>query len=113
MRFPMVQSGRQSQAGFHESASAAGLRSIEVHQNWLARLFRVKPAMRYLCFNISRKRTRQEIAILMREWRKYGMKDVQVDKERNIVFARVGQKNCKCQVATSHPNSMYANLCVK
>jgi hypothetical protein len=77
------------------SESDGGIRKIEVHQNWLARLFRVKPAMRHLCFNILKRRARQEVAILLREWRKYGIGDVEVDKERNIIFARVGAKNCK------------------
>lgn len=70
-------------------------RKIETHQNWLARLFRVKPAMRFLCLQISGRRARQEVTILLREWRKWGMRDIEVDKERNIVFARVGKKNCK------------------
>ncbi|KAI0434860.1 hypothetical protein F5Y09DRAFT_190579 [Xylaria sp. FL1042] len=68
-------------------------RNIEPQQNWLARLFRVKPATKYLCFTISRRRARQEIVILLKEWRKYGIRDVEVDKERNIVFARVGESN--------------------
>ncbi|KAI1125789.1 hypothetical protein F5Y10DRAFT_224635 [Nemania abortiva] len=68
-------------------------RNIEPQQNWLARLFRVKPATRYLCFSISRRRARQESVILLKEWRKYGMRDVEVDKKRNIIFARLGQKN--------------------
>lgn len=76
------------------SESDGGIRKIEVQQNWLARLFRVKPAMRHLCFNILKRRARQEVAILLREWRKYGVRDVEVDKERNIIFARVAAKNC-------------------
>lgn len=77
------------------SDSDSGVRKIEVHQNWLARLFRVKPATRHLCFTILKRRSRQEVAILLREWRQYGIKDVEVDKERNIIFAKVGGKNCK------------------
>ncbi|EAQ89890.1 hypothetical protein CHGG_06509 [Chaetomium globosum CBS 148.51] len=50
------------------SESDGGIRKIEVQQNWLARLFRVKPAMRHLCFNILKRRARQEVAILLREW---------------------------------------------
>lgn len=69
-------------------------RNIEPQQNWLARLFRVKPATEHLCFSIPRRRARQEIAILLREWRRYGIRDVQVDKDRNLVFGRVGAKNC-------------------
>lgn len=44
---------------------------------------------------MSRRRARQEVTILLREWRKWGIRDVEVDKERNIVFARVGKKNCE------------------
>ncbi|KAF6802368.1 serine/threonine protein kinase [Colletotrichum sojae] len=83
--------GRQSSRSWDGSDKAA--RNIEVHQNWLARLFGVKPAMSYVCLAMSRKRARQEIAILLKDWRRYGMRDIQVDKERNIVFARVGAKN--------------------
>ncbi|KAK4162055.1 hypothetical protein QBC43DRAFT_90835 [Cladorrhinum sp. PSN259] len=75
------------------SDSDAGTRQIEVQQNWLARLFRVKPAMRYLCFSMAKRRARQEVAILLRDWRRYGIKDIEVDKERNIIFARVAAKN--------------------
>ncbi|XXH02792.1 Structural maintenance of chromosomes protein 5 [Hypoxylon texense] len=71
----------------------AAARNIEPQQSWLARLFRVKPATRYLCFTIPRRHVRQEIAILLKEWRRHGMKDIMIDKERNLVFARVGKKN--------------------
>ncbi|KAK3905012.1 hypothetical protein C8A05DRAFT_13142 [Staphylotrichum tortipilum] len=54
------------------SDSSVGTRKIDVQQNWLARLFRVKPAMHHLCFNLTKRRARQEVAILLREWRKYG-----------------------------------------
>jgi hypothetical protein len=84
------------------SESDGGIRKIEVQQNWLARLFRVKPAMRHLCFTIPKRRARQEVAILLREWRKYGIKDVEVDKGRNIIFARVGPKNCKSPRGAYH-----------
>lgn len=77
------------------SQSDGGARKIEVQQSWLARLFRVKPAMRYLCFTIPKRCARQEVAILLREWRRYGIRDVEIDKERNIIFARVGAKNCE------------------
>ena len=74
--------------------SDGGGRKIEVHQNWLARLFRVKPATRYLCLTVPRRRARQEVAHLLREWRKYGIKDVEVDRSRDLVFARLDAKNC-------------------
>ncbi|KAI1779086.1 Pkinase-domain-containing protein [Hypoxylon cercidicola] len=74
-------------------ADKAAARNIEPQQSWLARLFRVKPATRYLCFAISRRRVRQEIGNLLKEWRRHGMKDIMIDKERNLVFARVAKRN--------------------
>lgn len=86
---------KRTQPAWHKSGSDSSSRNIEVKQNWLARLFRVKPATSHLCMEISRKRARQEVAILLREWRRYGIKGIQVDKQRNIVFARLGPQNCK------------------
>ncbi|ROW10585.1 hypothetical protein VMCG_01896 [Cytospora schulzeri] len=91
-RLPGATSLTQNGHGHGDNGDTVA-RKIEPRQNWLARLFRVKPAMRYLCLQISRRRARQEVTILLREWRKWGMRDVEVDKERNIVFARVGKKN--------------------
>ncbi|KAG7120226.1 serine/threonine-protein kinase HSL1 like [Verticillium longisporum] len=73
--------------------SDSGVRKIEVHQTWLARLFGVKPVTSHMCLVVSRKRARQELAILLKDWRRYGIRDIQVDKERNVVFARIGSKN--------------------
>ncbi|KAL7929604.1 hypothetical protein V8C35DRAFT_325032 [Trichoderma chlorosporum] len=78
---------------WHKSSSGSS-RNIEVKQNWLTRLFRVKPATSCICMTLSRKRARHEVATLLRKWRRYGIMDIQVDKERNIVFARVGAENC-------------------
>lgn len=89
-----IGSGQPPQGEWKNSGSG-GIRNIEVKQNWLARLFRVKPATTHLCMAISRRRARQEIVILLREWKKYGIKGTQVDKQRNIIFSRVGSKNCK------------------
>lgn len=87
--------GRISRQGKWHESSSGEVRNIEVKQNWLARLFRVKPATRHVCMVISRRRARQEVALLLRQWRKYGIRGIQIDKQRNIVFARVAAKNCK------------------
>ena len=81
-------------SGFTQSHSDS-TRNIAVKQNWLTRLFRVKPSTNYLCMTLSSKRARQEVVILLREWRRYGMRSIQVDKQRNIIFARLGSNNCK------------------
>lgn len=70
-----------------------GGRQIKPQQSWLARLFKVKPATRTICLTMPRRRARQDVAIMLRDWRRFGIRDVEVDKERNIVFARVGAKN--------------------
>lgn len=96
--------GSRTNSGIAQSTwsdSSGGIRKIDVQQNWLARLFRVKPAMDHLCFNMPKRRARQEVAILLREWRKYGIKDVEVDKQRNIIFARVGVDNCEAPLPSS------------
>ena len=64
-------------------------RQIEPQQNWLARLFLVKPATSYLCFNLTKRRARQEVALLLKDWRQFGIKDVVVNKPRNLVFGKV------------------------
>lgn len=101
------QARRKSSAVATVQSSGSGTqRNIEVKQNWLTRLFRVKPATSYMCMNLSRRKARQEVAILLREWRRYGIRDIQVDKQRNIIFARVAAKNCKFTVSDgNHPHT--------
>ncbi|KAI1259839.1 hypothetical protein F5Y18DRAFT_284555 [Xylariaceae sp. FL1019] len=76
-----------------KSATDVNERRIEAQQHWIFRLLRVKPATRNVCFSMSARQTRQEIALLLKDWRKYGIEDVQVDKKRNMIFARVGAEN--------------------
>ncbi|ERT00074.1 CAMK/CAMKL/GIN4 protein kinase [Sporothrix schenckii ATCC 58251] len=83
-------SGRNSWNDHDDEPNA---RKIEPQQNWLSRLFRVKPATRHLCLGLSQRRARQEVVMLLRDWRRYGIRDIEVDKERNIVFAKVGAGN--------------------
>ncbi|KAL5606339.1 hypothetical protein BROUX41_002756 [Berkeleyomyces rouxiae] len=66
-----------------------------VQENWISRMFRIKPATEYLCFSMSLEDTQKELAKLFREWKAFGMRDVAVDRARNIVFARVSSKNSR------------------
>ncbi|KAI9875894.1 MAG: hypothetical protein M1830_007823 [Pleopsidium flavum] len=69
-------------------------RSIQPQpQNWLARFFHIKPASKTLCFQVTKQRARREVVSILREWRKYGMGDVVVDKTRGRVWSRVDEKN--------------------
>ena len=63
-------------------------------QNWLARFLRIKPAINVMCFQVSKVRARKEVAGVFREWRKYGMRDIVVDKTTGRIWARVDVKNC-------------------
>ena len=65
-------------------------------QNWLARFLRIKPAVTVVCFHVSKVRARKEVAAVFREWRKYGMRDIVVDKAAARIWARVDVKNCRC-----------------
>lgn len=82
-----------------ENPASFGLptpRSIQPqHQNWLARFLRIKPAVSVLCFQVSKVRARKEIAATFREWRKYGIRDIVVDKAAGRIWARVAEKNCE------------------
>lgn len=84
------QQSRQNR--MHQATQA---RQIEPQQNWLAKLFHVKPVSKFICFSVSRRTARLEVAKVLKDWKRYGIKDVQVDKQRNIVFGKVGSENCK------------------
>ena len=73
-------------------------------QNWLARFLRIKPAVNVMCFQVSKVRARKEVAGVFREWRKYGMRDIVVDKVAGRIWARVDVKNCTCRPC-SRPSS--------
>jgi serine/threonine-protein kinase HSL1, negative regulator of Swe1 kinase len=63
------------------------------HSNWLARFLHIKPSIRVLCFQVGRGRARSELVRLLRDWRRYGIRDVSFSRERNIISARVDKNN--------------------
>ena len=69
-------------------------RQIIPQRNWLTALFKVKPVFKSICFSVSNRRARQEVVTILKEWKRYGIRDLQVDKKRNIVFGKVAAKNC-------------------
>ncbi|TVY93337.1 Serine/threonine-protein kinase [Lachnellula willkommii] len=88
-----IDASRQSYASRYANFDDPRARQIEPQQNWLAKLFHMKPASKFICFSVSRRRARREITTVLRDWRRYGIRDVQVDKDRNIVFGKVGATN--------------------
>jgi len=77
-----------------DSSKSLHERQIEPQQSWIAKLFNIKPATKLVCFQVTKIRARQEITRVLKEWKRYGLRGVQTDKERNIVFGRVAAKNC-------------------
>jgi serine/threonine-protein kinase HSL1, negative regulator of Swe1 kinase len=62
-------------------------------RSWFARFFHVKPATKILCFSIPRGRARQELVILLREWQRHGVYNIEYSKETNTITASVGKHN--------------------
>jgi serine/threonine-protein kinase HSL1, negative regulator of Swe1 kinase len=91
------QSHNKRRAKYEDLAS----RQIEPQRSWIAKLFNIKPAMKFICFSISKRKARHEIVKILRDWKRYGIRGVQVDKNRNIVFGRVAAKNCMLTYNTS------------
>lgn len=66
--------------------------------NWLSRFLHIKPASQTLCFQIGRGKVRQDLVRLLRDWQRFGIRDVTYDRETNIINARVDKNNRKCTV---------------
>ncbi|KAL8957064.1 MAG: hypothetical protein Q9183_006155 [Haloplaca sp. 2 TL-2023] len=63
------------------------------HQNWLMKFLRIKPAVTVLPFHVSRVRARKEMVASLKDWRRYGMRDIVVDNRAGRVWCRVGVNN--------------------
>jgi hypothetical protein len=81
-----------------DAATAAAAHSpIVINQNWFAKFFRVKPAHYVLCFQVSKVATRKALVKLLKDWHKYGLRDVVCQKQKSgdIIRARVDACNCE------------------
>lgn len=79
------------------AAAAAALGPIEINQNWFAKFFHIKPATRVICLQISKGKARKELLKILKEWRKYGIKDVISERRTggDVVRGRVDASNCE------------------
>ena len=73
------------------------------HTNWFARFLRIKPASYTLCLQIPKIQARREIARVLRGWKKYGLRDLVIDKTRCVISVRVDGKNGK-SFTSPHPD---------
>jgi serine/threonine-protein kinase HSL1 (negative regulator of Swe1 kinase) len=63
--------------------------------NWLSRFLHIKPANKTLCFHIGRGKVRQDLVRMLRDWQRFGVRDVTFDRKTNNINARVGKNNRK------------------
>ncbi|PWY83502.1 Pkinase-domain-containing protein [Aspergillus heteromorphus CBS 117.55] len=62
-------------------------------QNWFARVFQIKPATRVVALNTSTTKARKDVHKILKEWKKYGMEEVFLDKDRRIIYGSVAEAN--------------------
>lgn len=62
-------------------------------RSWFARFFHIKPAVKVFCFSIPRGRARQELVILLREWQRHGVRDLEYSRQTNTITARIDKDN--------------------
>ena len=55
----------------------------------------IKPANRALCFQVRRGKVRRELEHLLRDWQRYGVRDVTCDRTTMVITARVDKNNRK------------------
>ncbi|RKF64469.1 putative serine threonine-protein kinase gin4 [Erysiphe neolycopersici] len=68
-------------------------RQVAPQRNWWVKIFKIKPVIRFVCFSLPKKKALLEILGLLREWRRFGIQNIQVDKSRSIIFGQVGVEN--------------------
>lgn len=78
-----------------EDSQRTDSRDLGVQRSWLTRFLHIKPASKILCFDTGRGRVRTELVRLLRNWRLYGLRDVVLDREKNLIFGRLASENCE------------------
>ncbi|KAH0846147.1 hypothetical protein FOPE_11009 [Fonsecaea pedrosoi] len=75
--------------------AAASVGPIEINQNWFAKFFHIKPATRVVCLQISKAKAKKELVKILKEWRKYGLRDVVSERRggSDVVRGRVDASN--------------------
>lgn len=86
-----------STPGLGPDSSESGPRSgpPEVQMNWLSRFLHIKPATETLCFHVGRGKVRGDLVRLLRDWQRFGVRDVTFDRSVNTINARVDKVNRK------------------
>ncbi|EMD69128.1 hypothetical protein COCSADRAFT_340967 [Bipolaris sorokiniana ND90Pr] len=65
----------------------------EMQMNWLSRFLHIKPASKTLCLQVGRGKVRQDFVRLLRDWQRFGIQDVVLDRKSKSISARVDKNN--------------------
>ncbi|KAF3008741.1 hypothetical protein E8E13_009951 [Curvularia kusanoi] len=74
-----------------ESVNRSGPPDVQL--NWLSRFLHIKPASKILCFHVTRGKVRGDLVRLLRDWQRFGVRDVVFDRKDNTINARVDKAN--------------------
>lgn len=66
-----------------------------MQMNWLSRFLHIKPASKTLCLQVGRGKVRQDFVRLLRDWQRFGIQDVVLDRKSKSISARVDKNNRK------------------
>lgn len=88
---------RRMRSSVEDAAASSTTTRPETGQNWLAKLLHLKPATSFVVVSVSKAYVRKEVVKILREWRKFGIRDLEVEKRStgDIVRARVDAANCE------------------
>jgi len=80
-----------------EGVAVSSAARSEASQNWFAKFLHLKPATSFVVMQASKAQSRREIVKILREWRKFGLRDVAVEKRPtgDLIRARVDTVNCE------------------
>lgn len=97
--------GRASRRGYRPSTNqeprlVGAAEPTQVSQSWFAKFLHLRPATSVLVMQTSKVRARKEIVKVLKEWRKFGLKDIEVVKrsDGDSIRARVDAINCECRL---------------
>jgi len=68
-------------------------RDLGIQRSWLSRFLKIKPATTTICFQAGRGLVRHKLMRLLRSAKAVGMRDVELDRERNLIFASLDANN--------------------
>lgn len=89
--------GHRHTSSMEGVAVSSGPSRPEAGQNWFAKFLHLKPATTVMVMQVSKAQARKEIVKVLRDWRKFGIRDVAVERRPggDVIRARVDAANCK------------------